>query len=481
MLAALAALAGLTALDAFEEYPPLMATAWGAPATAGPLATLAGALALASAGLAAHPAALAAVAPSSGPSRATVTSLAGVASEVAALAVAGAWAAGGLPAAAAGLMIGAAGGGYPAVVRSSARGAAAARPRGEVGVSVIESVRGVLWARRRQPDDVAYLMAAAHERFAPAELVAQAQAAEAAGFDGVCCSDHTAPWWAPDAAPAACGNAWVWLGAVGQATSEISIGTAVTALVHRYNPLVVAQQLATLEEMFPGRAFLGVGSGEAMNEVPAGMRWPGTGEQLARTEEALTIITRLLDGETVDFEGRFFRAHRARLYLRTPRRPPVYMSAFHEGAAEVAGRLADGLWTLGDPQTAPGMIAAHRRAAEAAGREPAEIILQTLASFGATDEEALESSREWKGTLVDEAYTDDLPDPARIGAAGARISDAKYTAMSIVSADPAVHARKLKLLRGMGATAIVVMNVSGADPLGLIRAYGESVLPELRS
>jgi coenzyme F420-dependent glucose-6-phosphate dehydrogenase len=236
---------------------------------------------------------------------------------------------------------------------------------------VIESVRGVLWARRRQPDDVAYVAALAHERFEPRELLRQAVEAESAGFDGVCCSDHLAPWWAPgEPAPAACGNPWVWLGAVGQATSQVSIGTAVTGLVHRYNPVVVAQQVATLESMFPGRAFLGVGSGEAMNEVPAGMEWPDTEEQLGRTEESLTIITRLLNGQTVDFEGRYFRTRGARLYLSPERRPAVYMSAFYEDAAEVAGRLADGVWTLGDPQQAPGVIAAYRRGAEAAGREP---------------------------------------------------------------------------------------------------------------
>jgi coenzyme F420-dependent glucose-6-phosphate dehydrogenase len=274
-------------------------------------------------------------------------------------------------------------------------------------MGLLESVRGVMWARRRQPDEVAYLAALAHERFPPRELVAQAMAAEAAGFDGVCCSDHLAPWWEPEdgGPPAACGNAWVWLGAVGMATSQVALGTSVTALVHRYNPVVVAQQLATLEDMCPGRAFLGVGSGEAMNEVPAGMRWPSTGEQLERTEEALTIVTRLLDGETVDFEGKYFRAEGARLFLRTERRPPVYMSAFHEGAAEVAGRLADGVICLGDPTVAPGVIAAYRRGAEAAGREPGEIILQTLASFGASDDAALEASREWKATLVDATST----------------------------------------------------------------------------
>jgi coenzyme F420-dependent glucose-6-phosphate dehydrogenase len=179
-------------------------------------------------------------------------------------------------------------------------------------MGIVDAARGVLWARRRQPDDVVYGVALAHERFSPGDLLQQAVQAERAGFDVVCCSDHLAPWWAPhEPAPAACGNAWVWLGAAGHATDSVSLGSAVTALTHRYNPVVVAQQIATLEDMYPGRAFLGAGSGEAMNEVPAGLVWPDVAEQLGRTEEALTIITRLLDGETVTFRGRYFSTESA--------------------------------------------------------------------------------------------------------------------------------------------------------------------------
>lgn len=350
-------------------------------------------------------------------------------------------------------------------------------------MGIVESIRGVAWARRHRPDTPAYAVALAHERFGPRELVDQAQRAEAAGFDAVVCSDHLAPWWEPTAdTPAACGNAWVWLGAAGQATREVSLGTGVTALVHRYNPVVVAQQLATLECLFPGRAFLGVGSGEAMNEVPAGMEWPGTGEQLARTEEALSIIDRLLDGETVDHDGPYFRTRGARLYLRPERRPPIYMSAFHEQAGEVAGRLSDGLWTLGDPTTAPGVIAAYRRGCEEAGREPGEIILQTTMSWAPDDDTALEESREWKGTLVDAHYTDDVADPAEVGARGEeQISDRTFRAKGIVSDDPDVHVRKLKLIGGLGATAVVVMNVSGGAPDAAIDLYGAEVLPRLRA
>jgi len=350
-------------------------------------------------------------------------------------------------------------------------------------VGLLDSIRGVLWARRRKPDAVRYLVALAQERFQPDELLHQAQEAERAGFDGICCSDHLEPWWAPDdPTPAACGNAWVWLGAVGQATTRPAIGTAVTGLLHRYNPVVVAQQLATLEQLCPGRAFLGVGSSEAMNEIPAGLDpWPSTADQLRRTEESLTIITRLLDGETVDFDGEFFKAKRARLYVKPQRRPPVYLSAFHEQAAEVAGRLADGVWTLGDPRKAAAVIAGYRRGVEQAGREPGEIVVQSLASWAETDEAALESSREWKGTLVDEHYTEPIADPAEIGRNGEEISDAAFKAQTIVSSDPDTHVKNIRLLEQLGATAVCVMNVSGADPLGMLRTYGTEVLPALRS
>ena len=348
-------------------------------------------------------------------------------------------------------------------------------------MGVLESARGVLWARRRRPEQVTYTAALGHERFGPDELLRQALAAEEAGFDAICCSDHLAPWWPPgEPAPAHCANAWVWLGAAGHATSQISLGSSVTGLVHRYNPVVVAQQVATLEALYPGRAFLGVGTSEAMNEVPAGFDWPSPAEQLARVEEALTIVTRLLDGQAVDFEGRYFRTKEARLYLQTERRPPVYMSAFGEQAAEIAGRLADGVWTLADPQKAPPVIAAYRRGAEGAGREPGEVILQGMVSWAESDEAALEGAREWKPTLVDEHYTDPVYDPAEIQANGREVSDTTFKMMGLISSDPDQHVRKIKAMQQLGATAIVLMNISGNDPEGTLRTYGERVLPQLR-
>ncbi len=346
---------------------------------------------------------------------------------------------------------------------------------------MIEGVRAIRWARKRQPDEVAYIAGLGSERFGPEELLPQAVAAEQAGFDAIATSDHINPWWVPDdLAPAACGNAWVWLGAAGQTTSEVSLGTAVTGIVHRYNPVVVAQQVATLEGLFPGRAYLGVGSSEAMNEIPSGMEWPSVGEQLERTEEALHIITRLLDGETVDFQGRHFRARRARLWALPERRPPVYMSAFGPQAADIAGRLADGVWTLADPTAAPPVIAAYREATEGAGREPGEIILQGLSAWAEDDETAFEGSKEWKGTAVDEHYTEPIHEPHELQANGEAVSDSTFKTSAIISSDPSTHVRKLKAIRAMGATAVAVMNVSSADPEGWFRVYRDEVLPELR-
>ncbi|EHR53245.1 flavin-dependent oxidoreductase, F420-dependent methylene-tetrahydromethanopterin reductase [Saccharomonospora marina XMU15] len=349
-------------------------------------------------------------------------------------------------------------------------------------MSVVESVRNVLWARRRQPDQLVYGVALAHERFGPDELLEQAVEAERAGFDVVCCSDHLAPWWEPGhPAPAHCANPWVWLGAAGQLTSSVSLGPAVTALTHRYNPVVVAQQIATLELMNPGRAFLAVGSGEAMNEVPAGLDWPSPEEQLARTEEALTIVTRLLEGRTVDFDGRWFHARGARLYAVPDRSPPVFMSAFGEQAAEIAGRLADGVWTLADPRSVPEVVSSYRRSSERAGREPGEIVLQGMFAWDESDDAALESAREWKPILVKENYSEDIHEPGRIQANGREaVSDLTFKTMGLFSADPQDHVRKIKALRQFGPTAIVLMNVSGNNPVAALRTYGESVLPRLR-
>jgi coenzyme F420-dependent glucose-6-phosphate dehydrogenase len=322
-----------------------------------------------------------------------------------------------------------------------------------------------------------YWVQLATEQFPPSALVRQAVEAERAGFDALNVSDHFQPWWEPGES----GHAWALLGAIGNATSKLGVGTGVTAPVHRHNPAVVAQFAATMEELCPGRAYLGIGSGESLNESPCGIDWPPVGEQVERMEEALEIINRLLDGERLDHDGRFYRTKAAYLHTRAERRPPVYVSAFGPQAAAVAARQSAGLWTLADPDQAPGIIDAYRGACDDAGTEPGEIILQAGFSWAQDDAAALEGSRVWKSTQIPDYFTDDWHDPrAMYERAEKEVSDDEFKEAYIVSSDPEVHAERVREVERLGATVVCLQNGSGAAPEQALRVYGERVLPTLR-
>jgi coenzyme F420-dependent glucose-6-phosphate dehydrogenase len=322
-----------------------------------------------------------------------------------------------------------------------------------------------------------YWVQLATEQFPPSRLVDQAVGAENAGFDAVNVSDHFQPWWEPGEA----GQAWTLLGAAGQATERVGVGTGVTAPVYRYNPAVVAQFGATLQELFPGRGFLGIGSGESLNETPCGMEWPDTGEQVRRMEEALEIIGRLLDGERVDHEGQYFRTKAAYLHTRGAQRPPVYVSAFGPDAARVAARYGDGLWTLADPKSAPDLIEDYRGACDDAGKPPGEVILQAGFSWAPDDDAALEGARVWKATQPLEYFTDDWHDPKQMyERAESQVSDDEFKESYTIGSNPELHAELIREVEGLGATVVCLQNASGADPLGALRTYGERVLPALK-
>ena len=291
----------------------------------------------------------------------------------------------------------------------------------------------------------------------------QAQEVERAGFDALNVSDHFQPWWEPGES----GHAWVTLGAIGQATERIPLGTGVTAPVFRHNPAVTAQAFMTLEQLYPGRAFLGIGSGESLNESPCGMDWPPVGEQVERMEEALEIIGRLFDGERLDYEGRHFRTKQAYLHTRAERRPPIYVSAFGPRAAGVAARLGDGLWTLADPEQAPQRdrrLSRRLRRRRQASR--ARSSCRPASPGRRTTTTALEGARVWKATQPPEFFTDDWHDPdgdvraRRAARSPTRSSREAY----IVSADPEVHADRIREIERMGATIVCLQNGSGADP-----------------
>jgi coenzyme F420-dependent glucose-6-phosphate dehydrogenase len=316
-----------------------------------------------------------------------------------------------------------------------------------------------------------------HEQFPPGELLEQAVRAEAAGFDGVACSDHLQPWWEPGDS----GHAWIWLGAAAQATERLPIGTGVTPPGPRYHPILIAQGWATLEAMFPRRPFLGIGSGEALNECPLGEKWPSVSAQIERMEEALEIIGRLFDGERLDHDGRHFRTRRGYLHTNPGRRPPIYVSAFGPVAAGVAGRWGDGIWTLADPESTPEILDAYRTACEEAGHPAGEIILQAGFSWAHDDDDAFAAIRVWKGAQPREFYRDEWFDPKAMYEKGEReVSDEQLREGFICSSDPDVHAERIREIERMGATIVSLANNSGAAPLDAIQVYGERVLPALR-
>jgi coenzyme F420-dependent glucose-6-phosphate dehydrogenase len=328
------------------------------------------------------------------------------------------------------------------------------------------------------PDtDTTFWFAGSHEEFPPSELLRQAQAAEQAGFDGLGCSDHFAPWF-PDGQS---GQAWAYLGALGQLT-KLPIGTGVTPVVHHYHPAVIAQAFMSLEELYPGRVFLGAGSGESLNEVPLGLDWPSPDEMLDRFDKGLEAIVRLWEGETVTLDGGWFRLREAKLYTRAASRPRLYVSAFGPQAARIAGRWGDGVWTMGDPETAPEVIEAYRESCAEHGREPGEIIFQSGFAWAEDEQAAIEGARRWKPTQMDTVYRDDLHDPAEMQrVAEEQVSDEDFAKQGfIVGSDPEEAVERLRQMQELGPTTICLQLIGQADPMGSIATYGEKVLPALR-
>src|SRR5579863_7015378 len=210
------------------------------------------------------------------------------------------------------------------------------------------------------------------EQFSPTALLDFTVAAEQAGFDTAAISDHFQPWRHTGGhAP----YSLAWLGAAGQATSRIQLGTSVLTPTFRYHPAVVAQAFGTLGCLFPGRIWLGVGTGESLNEAPLGVEWPDQKERFARLKEAVTLIQTLWRDERVTFDGAFYPTRNATVYDRPETPVPIYIAASGPAAARLAGRVADGfMCTSGKgmalysdtllPAVAEGAVAAHRDPAD---------------------------------------------------------------------------------------------------------------------
>src|SRR6201999_1970754 len=157
------------------------------------------------------------------------------------------------------------------------------------------------------------------EEFDAPTLVAQAERAEAAGFDFAGISDHFHPW-----VDAQGQSPFVWgtLGAISQRTERIELLTGVTCPTQRIHPAIVAQAAATAAQLLPGRFSLGVGTGEALNEHVTGERWPATVERQDRLAEAIEVIRALWEGELTSHRGEHFTVENARIYSMPEEPPP---------------------------------------------------------------------------------------------------------------------------------------------------------------
>lgn len=311
---------------------------------------------------------------------------------------------------------------------------------------------------------------ASHEQFPPSRLAAAAVAAEAAGFGAVLSSDHFAPW---STEQDESGFAWTWLGAAMAATA-LPFGI-VTAPGVRYHPAVTAQAIATVEELFPGRFTPALGSGQALNEHVTGAVWPRKPERNARLAECADVIRRLLDGETVDHDGRI-HVRAARLYTRPATPPPLFAAALSPRTAREVAAWADGLITVNAPASRlREIIDAFRDA----GGDGKPLHLQVHLSWDPDEDRARAQAHEqWRFVALPPELNQELELPEQFDAACAHVpTDALEPGIHIGS-DLARHAAVLADYAELGFSRIYLHQV-GTDQERFIDVFGEKVLPQL--
>jgi len=312
------------------------------------------------------------------------------------------------------------------------------------------------------------------EQFPPAELVDLAVAAEAAGFEGVSLSDHLHPWQTNQGHAA---HAWVTLAAIGARTERLLLGTAVTCPIYRYHPVEIAHAFATLGVLYPGRVFLGLGTGEALNEAPTG-GWGPYRERASRLAEAIAIIRRLWTEDWVEHEGEHYTVAGAGIFDRPASSPPIYVAASGPRSARIAGRLGDGWITdPGTTRSRPDVAEAFATAARDAGR-PAPARVVELWCVAGDREEALACAPKWLLLPVFDEIVN-TPDPREVQRIAEEISSAEGVVEGwLVSPRPDDHIAAIEELASLGATHIFVHSPQ-EDQRRVIDFYGRDVIPAL--
>jgi G6PDH family F420-dependent oxidoreductase len=321
--------------------------------------------------------------------------------------------------------------------------------------------------------------AAMLEQFHPTDLLDWCPQAEAAGFSaGFMVSEHFQPW-TPQQGNAA--FAWTFMGALGQRTS-LPIGLAVTAPGFRFHPAVIAHAAATMGAMYPGRFWLGLGAGEALNEHVIGGKWPEIGVRSHMLFEAIEIINKLFTGEVVRHKGEYFTLESAKLYTRPDQPVPIYVATAGPINAKRTGRHADGMITVGAADEKIQMLwGKFAEGALQSGRDPHTMpkLLQIHVSWAETQAVAESNAmREWPNGGMpfpkqDVRHPEDFANMAML------VRPEHFTNRVLISADLDEHAAHVQKFVDMGFDEVHVHNV-GRNQAEFITAFGERVLPQLR-
>lgn len=319
------------------------------------------------------------------------------------------------------------------------------------------------------------------EQYPPVELLEYAILAEETGFDSISVSDHFHPW---SERGEAC-FAWTWLGAVAAKTSRIALGTGVTCPILRYHPALIAQAAATVACLASNRrCFLGIGTGEALNEYSATGQWPAYKKRQAQTAEAIELIRALWTGDRITHRGIYYQSRQAKLYTR-PRDPiPIYVSTMVPNSAHFAGKYGDGLITVGseEPETYREILENFEAGARDAGKDPTLMPRMVELAVAYTDDEAsaIEYRRKyWAGTFVPALFTERIYSP-KMSEENGKVVGAEIIKEAVcISADPEDHIKLAQHYIDMGFDHLI-FHSAGPDQRAFLEAYGHEVLPRLR-
>jgi len=321
-----------------------------------------------------------------------------------------------------------------------------------------------------------------HEQYTPTELLEYAVLAEKAGFDSIWTADHFHPW----TSKAPCNFAWVWIASAAERTKKVSIGTGVTCPILRYNPAIVAQAFATLGCMYPDRIFLGVGTGEPLNEMPVGCDWPPFRERSRMLEEAVRVIKALWSQECVSFKGKYYSLRKATLYTKPKKPPPLYVAANGPTVTRIAGKYADGFVTNGNspPEHYHNVLfPALEEGARSAGRNPETIekVAELFMCYGEDYDKTLASARFWAPVALPNIwYKYPIYDPAEMEACGDLVGDEQIARLFCVTTEPEDLIKRIEQCSKLGFDHVYITG-SNPDERKTFEVYQKKVLPYFKS